>query len=310
MEKQTLCPICEKVLTVDLFPEFLYCEECEVGVKRVECRYSLGQARAFFNTAWWVNKHHNDLSAKLAACSIIKCVKGLDGVRNILDIGCGSGLLVDMLVGEGYESTGLDFSAEAINFARTHKRGVYVCGAVNDIWAKYDLIIMSHLLEHIDNPVRYLRQVAQLLKPDGLLLVEVPNLDSYNTKSIWRRESHRQLFEHTHNVAFSKKGLSLLLGKAGYIVRETNTKTLGGSLLNRLVSGLYRRLRGNPTIYRKQEPTGRVTLDRRHRVYNTIAESVLVRYLCLIPNRLSERRGRGVGLSILATIPREGVDAD
>lgn len=305
MKNQTFCPACEEVLTVDLFPEFLYCEGCEMGAKKVECRKSREQIQANFGLRW-VTKHDGELSAKLRACSITQRVKKEFGsVRSILDLGCGSGLLVDILIGEGYDSTGFDFSSRVINYARSHKRGLYIYGTIDDIWKQYDLVIMSHLLEHIEKPVEYLRRVANLIKPSGLLLLVVPNLDGYDPDSMWRRESHITLFDHTHNMAFSKKGLTLLLEKAGYMVLMVSSETLGAALLGREVQGLYRRLRGNGTIYRKQKPASISTPDKVHRVYKTIVESSLVRFLCYIPNKWSERGGRGIDLVVLAA-PKKG----
>lgn len=309
MGEQTLCPVCEKVLVAEIFPEFLYCEVCSVGVKRIEQRKSIGQARAVFDLAW-ANKHHKDLSSELTARSIMERVKRLDGVQDILDIGCGSGLLVDLLSREGYDSTGLDFSADTISFARLHKRGGYLCASVAEVKRKYDLVIMSHILEHIPDPIKYLWQVAHLLNPAGLLLVVIPNLDSYDADSLWRRESHITLFDHTHNTAFSRKGLSLLLEKAGYSVLGVSSETLGASILNRVASGLFRHLRGSPTIYKRQEPNGMITPDRLHRLYKTIAESKLVKRLCYIINRMSERGCRGLDLVILATVSSGGINAD
>lgn len=305
MQEKTLCPVCEELLTVILFPEFLYCEGCEVGVKRIECRQNLSQARADYNSVW-AKRHHSDLSAKLTACSITKRIKGIGFsagcLRHILDIGCGSGLLVDMLTGEGYDSTGLDLSGEVINYARLHSRGKYLCAGVDNIKVKYDMVIMSHILEHLPNPVGYLRKVAHLIKPSGFLLVVVPNLGGYDIGSIWRRESCALLFDHTHVMAFSKRGLNLVLGKAGYQIVWANTETLGASLLNRVVVGVFRRVRGNPTIYKKQEKFRKALPNWSHRIYQAIADSALSRGLCYIPNRLSERRGKGLGLVILATL--------
>lgn len=43
---------------------------------------------------------------------------------------------------------------------------------------KYDLVMALHLLEHMNKPVDYLRNLKPLLKPQGKIIIEVPNLDS------------------------------------------------------------------------------------------------------------------------------------
>ncbi|RKY83677.1 class I SAM-dependent methyltransferase, partial [candidate division KSB1 bacterium] len=44
----------------------------------------------------------------------------------------------------------------------------------------FDLVMMWHVLEHIENPVLYLKEISRILKENGKLIIEVPNLDSLN----------------------------------------------------------------------------------------------------------------------------------
>lgn len=72
-----------------------------------------------------------------------------------------------------------------------------------------DLITMSHVLEHLPDPVGYLRDLAgKWLQPEGLLMLEVPNLVCH------------QAFEFAHLYAFTEDSLSRTLVAAGFEVIE------------------------------------------------------------------------------------------
>jgi len=106
-------------------------------------------------------------------------LKGL----SVLDIGCGGGLLCEPLARLGAQVTGLDASAEAIKVARTHAEKAtlevnYICGSVEDFAqtsGKYDVITALEILEHVADIESFLKSVARLLKPNGILLLSTVN---------------------------------------------------------------------------------------------------------------------------------------
>ena len=71
---------------------------------------------------------------------------------------------------------------------------------------RFDLVVMSHVLEHLPDPVSYLGHLREsLLTPGGSLLIEVPNLYSHDS------------FEVAHLLAFSPHTLGEVLRKAGMV---------------------------------------------------------------------------------------------
>lgn len=75
---------------------------------------------------------------------------------------------------------------------------------------RIDVVTMGHVLEHISNPVAYLAHLREsILAPEGLLLVEVPNLFVHTS------------FEPAHLFAFSKATLHLTLRKGGFRILAT-----------------------------------------------------------------------------------------
>ena len=75
---------------------------------------------------------------------------------------------------------------------------------------QFDLIRMNHVLEHLNNPVKYLGEIASWLAPDGLLYVEVPNIETY-----CRDKSRGRMFHYAHIFNFNPWTLRACAGLAG-----------------------------------------------------------------------------------------------
>jgi len=140
-----------------------------------------------------------------------------DKELRILDIGCGLGQLLSHLKGRGFQHMqGIDINEEAILACR--KNGLLV-EKVNDIREftvsdsmKFDRIVMSHVLEHIDkekiiDTLIHIRQF--LLKDGGVFLLMVPNAQS-PTGVYWRYE------DFTHTLLFTAGSCSYVLKSAGF----------------------------------------------------------------------------------------------
>ena len=135
---------------------------------------------------------------------------------NILDIGCGFGQTLKSLRDKGYKNLkGVDINDESI--AQCKKINLDVT-KVDDIifyattsHKKYDFIIMSHVLEHIEKEkmIDNLRAIKSLLREKGKYCVMVPNAQS-NTGSYWRFE------DFTHHYLFTAGSLQYVLRAAGF----------------------------------------------------------------------------------------------
>lgn len=102
--------------------------------------------------------------------------------KNILDVGCGAGLLTEALAKEGATVSGLDLSPAALLVASEHARSEQLsidyqeCALENFHPAhRFDIITCMELLEHVPNPVELIQQCARLLKPEGLVFFSTLN---------------------------------------------------------------------------------------------------------------------------------------
>src|SRR5262249_17278387 len=117
----------------------------------------------------------------------------------ILEVGCGRGLLLDALSRLGHECHGTERPGLAAKRAQ-RTVGVKVYTASLDLCnlekEYFDLIILWHVLEHLENPVETLAQIFQLLRVGGILIIEVPNLASLQSRLAGKHWFHLDIERH------------------------------------------------------------------------------------------------------------------
>ena len=107
--------------------------------------------------------------------------KNLSGL-NVLDLGCGGGLICEPLTKIGANVTGIDFVYKNINAAKLHakKNKLKIDYLVQDLdklslKKKYDIIIMFEVLEHMDNWKKNINLIKKFLKKNGFLILSTIN---------------------------------------------------------------------------------------------------------------------------------------
>jgi 2-polyprenyl-3-methyl-5-hydroxy-6-metoxy-1,4-benzoquinol methylase len=141
-----------------------------------------------------------------------------------LDIGCGNAFFLSLLKRHGWEVAGVDLSPAAATTAKKNFDIDVFTGNVEDAGfagESFDLIYMSHSIEHMPDPVATLKVAAKLLRPGGKIQIETPNSDAYNFAKMATRwmplEAPRHLF------LFSPDTLQKALRAAGLRVTKTRT---------------------------------------------------------------------------------------
>jgi 2-polyprenyl-6-hydroxyphenyl methylase/3-demethylubiquinone-9 3-methyltransferase len=103
--------------------------------------------------------------------------------KRAADVGCGAGLLAEPLRRLGAEVTAIDATPETIAAARDHAEGQgleidYQVGGVETLEGRYDLVTSLEVIEHVVDPQAFIGKLAQVLAPDGLLILSTPNRTS------------------------------------------------------------------------------------------------------------------------------------
>lgn len=132
----------------------------------------------------------------------------IDGIKTHLDIGSSSGaLMLAFQKAFGCEVVGVEPGNAYRSFSQ--ERGLQIVADLDELDEglkhSFDLVTMSHVLEHVPDPLDYLRHIRlEWLSPGGYLLIEVPNIFG-----------HRAL-EFSHLTAFSAASLRRLLERSGF----------------------------------------------------------------------------------------------
>lgn len=141
-----------------------------------------------------------------------------------LDVGCGSGWLVERCKQEGWEAFGIEPGHEAAERARRFTgRPVYegTLPGVDLPESSFDAVTFWHVLEHVPSPLQTLRAAARLLRPGGALLVVVPNYASIERRITGERWFGLDLPRHLYH--FEPESLRKLLVAAGLRPHQIKT---------------------------------------------------------------------------------------
>ena len=168
--------------------------------------------------------------------SIRKFSPPMPGER-VLDVGCGSGVVADLLASMGAEVTGIDANAKAIEFARAtfHRPNLeFRCAFAEDLPYASASIARIYCLEVIEHLYRQqvralLASFARLLRPGGVLTMTTPNY-----RGLWpaierimdRLQLAPPMAEHQHVTKFDRRRLRQVLADADWeIVRLVTFST-------------------------------------------------------------------------------------
>lgn len=144
---------------------------------------------------------------------------------SVLDVGCGSGLFLRHMRSLGWQVSGVDFDPKAAEVARKALPGCEIrSGGVEALDFEpetFDAVTLSHVIEHLTDPLETLRACHRVLRPGGWLVVATPNSASLGRRRFGRHWLHWDPPRHIQ--VFNPGTLSRLAREAGFAVRSLST---------------------------------------------------------------------------------------
>jgi glycosyltransferase involved in cell wall biosynthesis/2-polyprenyl-3-methyl-5-hydroxy-6-metoxy-1,4-benzoquinol methylase len=160
--------------------------------------------------------------------SKIRQYRGPGGGR-LLEIGCGDGDFLSVAEEEGWAITGVEYSSTACETVRKRlKKAEIICGELPQAQLadqRFDLCVISDVVEHVRSPLVFLQEIHRLLKPGGVLFIATPSMGSWSARFMKQRWME---FKAEHLTYFDPETLQTALFKSGYheVVVESGWKIL------------------------------------------------------------------------------------
>ncbi|MBA4375971.1 MAG: hypothetical protein C0401_07345 [Anaerolinea sp.] len=139
------------------------------------------------------------------------------GSGQLLDVGCGAGMFLMEAAKLGWHVWGIDLSSLAVEKARINAPTASIrLGQLEDLQPNemFDMINLSHVLEHLPEPHQALRLCFEHLAPGGKLRICIPNIGSLEARLFGR--AWRGLDPPRHAVHFRPKVIERLLQECGF----------------------------------------------------------------------------------------------
>lgn len=154
---------------------------------------------------------------KKTAAALVEKIKKIKPDGRLLDIGCYSGVFLEVAQEHDYEVFGIEVSPKALALAGQKIRGDLRQGMAEEVLAQFpdnyfDVITLFDVIEHLREPGGVLKLIKTKLKDDGLLAFSTPNFSSFISKL--QGKNWHALLPH-HLYYFSNNNLEMLLNQNG-----------------------------------------------------------------------------------------------
>ena len=145
-----------------------------------------------------------------------KCAD-ISGIKTVFEAGCGAGGIIYAFHRRGKNVSGCDFGEKYLSYGR--EKGLNLYSGEADLTKtppnSQDLVILSHVLEHLNNPAEYINTLAEMTSPKGYMLIQLPGLLSmpkqYHKPIFYFQNAHvNNFYEYFLRKFFEALGLEVV----------------------------------------------------------------------------------------------------
>ena len=144
----------------------------------------------------------------------------LGGKGRLLEIGCGMGATLNAFREKGWQVTGVEPNDWTSEQAKSNYGLDVICAPFQEAGLEpesFDAILMLHVIEHLSDPYQAIRQISDLIRPGGYLVMETPRYDTLMFRILRGRE-RSVIPDHLHY--FTRKDMSMICRDAGFEPRQ------------------------------------------------------------------------------------------
>lgn len=203
------------------------CNHC--GFKFTNPRPDFDHASKYYETEKYISHNAKDGGLIAAVYRIARffairkkfsIIQSLSPGRRLLDVGCGTAELLNYCRKNGMDVKGVEPNARARDFAKQNY-SIEVFQKLNDLKEeerKFDCISLWHVLEHLPSLAQSLKDIDDLLQPMGVLIIAVPNAESWDAGHYGKFWAAYDLPRHLYH--FSESSLRRLLENHSFEIVE------------------------------------------------------------------------------------------
>lgn len=213
------CPLCASTRAKLVFQssnrfDILRCESCDLAFTDARRAPPASELYATFDQSDGLAQQSGRQALGLFLQQRAQIVRSVTGTGRLLDFGCGNGSFARLMSARGFEVVGLEpFSMGATIMAPNLELIRAPLDQVAPSLGGFDVITLWQVLEHLEQPVQTLRALCKLLNPDGVIVVSVPNFQSWQSNVFGGRWFH--LDPPRHLLHFEPRSLTQCLLRAG-----------------------------------------------------------------------------------------------
>ncbi|MBI9079578.1 MAG: class I SAM-dependent methyltransferase [Pseudodesulfovibrio sp.] len=184
------------------------CEDCDL----LQC-HGINDLNCYYESLVDKDYEAGRKERSIQQMKVLEILCGYKSSGRLLDVGAGSGILVEQALKMGFEAEGVEPSRWLVEKALERKLIVHNAIFPSEkITSKYEVITLVDIIEHVDNPVEVLCAARNLLTKDGIGVVVTPDVDSFFARLLKRKWWHYRI---AHVNYFSLCTINMALRQAG-----------------------------------------------------------------------------------------------
>lgn len=275
------CPICNSNLVTKKFSKknkgFYYCNNCKITFQYPIIKKEINQ---YYKNQYYSKNERTSAQfinwlTKEKYRQYIKKLKKYQSDGDLLDIGAGYGYFVKICNENGYNAFGVEPNKNSVAYAKNELNTKLDCKFFDKNYRKkikFDIITNFHVIEHVLNPIDFIENINKKLKKGGILFLETPNINSFNSNLL--KENWPFILPNEHLFYFSFESLIPILENNGFKVLET------------IRSGPFIYKKGNKLTksIRSQKPT--IKLKILNKIYGFLSTILFGDHLIIIAKKV------------------------
>ena len=220
------CPVCKSSLLSHVYKleygDVMLCQKCFVAFTQFANINTFYKANKVWNSQERIKSQIYMLpESRNEAKKRLKLLLKFNPGKKLIEFGPNTGEFLYVAGKAGFDITCVDHCSAVLSLNKSGNLKFIDSEATKaTLNEKYDVVAAFHLLEHLEKPALFIKQIKDLLNPRGILFLEVPNYSSRNRKK--QKEKWNLFFEY-HYMHFDAISIKNLLESCGFKIIYSRT---------------------------------------------------------------------------------------